>query len=70
MGSAVSKEVCEDAESRKVGRVEVLEIVRDPAVREPVVLDDGGALRPFATGRVSESCRGVVFREGGGKELK
>lgn len=69
-GSAVSKEVWDETESRKVGRVDVFEIVRDPAVREPVVLDDGGALRTFFTGRVSESCRGVMSREGGGRVLK
>lgn len=70
LASAVSKEVWDEAESRKVGRVDDFEIVREPVVREPVVLDEGGALRAFATGRVSESCRGVVSREGGGRVLK
>lgn len=65
LASAVSKEVWEETESRNVGRVEVLDIVR-----EPVVLDEGGALRALGTGSVSESCRGVVSREGGDVVLK
>jgi hypothetical protein len=69
-GSAVSKDVCDANESRSVGRVDVFEIVREPIVRLPVVLAEGGARRTFATGRVSESWRGVVSRDGGGRVLK
>jgi hypothetical protein len=50
--------------------VDVFEIVREPIVRLPVVLAEGGARRTFATGRVSESWRGVVSRDGGGRVLK
>lgn len=65
LGSAVSKEVCEEIESRNVGRVEVLD-----TVREPVVLDGLRVLRALDTGRVSESERGVVSRSGGDTVLK
>ena len=52
-------------ESRKVGRVEVFD-----TVREPVVLDGLRAFRALVTGRVSESERGVVSRSGGEAVLK
>lgn len=70
LGSAVSKEVCDAKESRSVGRVDVFETERELVVRLPVVLDEGGARRTFATGSVSESWRGVVSRVGGGRVLK
>lgn len=51
LGSAVSKDVWLDIESRNVGRVEVRETVREPSV----VLGERRVLRDLATGRVSES---------------
>lgn len=51
LGSAVSKDVWLDTESRNVGRVEVRETVREPSV----VLGERRVLRDLATGRVSES---------------
>lgn len=55
LGSAVSKEVCDEMESRNVGRVDAFEIVRELVVRLRVVLAEGGARRTLAIGRVSES---------------
>lgn len=51
LGSAVSKDVWLDTESRYVGRVEVLEIVRVPVV----LLGECRVLRVLLAGKVSES---------------
>ncbi len=51
LGSAVSKDVWLDTESRNVGRVEVLEIVRESVV----LLGERRVLRALPTGKVSES---------------
>ena len=67
LGSAVSKEVSLDNESRNVDLVESRTVDRVEGfdtVREPVVLlGERRALRVLITGRVSEFCRGVTLRE-------
>lgn len=67
LGSAVSKEVSLDNESRNVDLVESRTVDRVEGfdtVREPVVLlGERRALRVLVTGRVSEFCRGVTLRE-------